>query len=179
MTPPTLSTERLLLVPFGATHLNDRYVSWLNDPDVVQFSEQRHRSHDLSSCEAFVRSFDHGPNHLWAIEEQKSGRHIGNITTACDVPNKIADIQILLGERDIWGYGYGAEAWQAVMDYLFNSGFRKVTAGTMAVNHGMLKIMSKCGMQVEGRRADHFIFEGRSVDLIFSAAFAANDQTKT
>lgn len=172
MIPPPLRTERLRLSPFEQKHLTKRYVSWLNDPEVVRYSEQRHRTHSISSCQDFVKRFDTGPNHFWAIEEAESGTHIGNITTECDVPNSVADIQILLGDRTAWGRGYGAEAWAAVMRYLFETGYRKITAGTMSENHGMRRIMEKCGMAVEGVRKAQFLLNGQTVDLIHAAAFA-------
>ncbi len=172
LTAPRLETERLVLSPFQQRHLTAAYVSWLNDPEVVRYSEQRHRGHSLESCRTFIDGFRDGPDHLWAIEEKTArNRHIGNITTAVDEPNGVADIQILIGDRHSWGTGLGAEAWRAVMDYLFAEGFRKITAGTMAENTGMLRIMEKCGMAEEGRKAGQFILDGRPVDLVMSAKF--------
>lgn len=79
---PVLRTSRLRLEPFAEPHLTERYVGWLNDPDVVRFSEQRHRRHTLASCEAYWRSFEGTPNHFWAIvADDASLGHIGNINT--------------------------------------------------------------------------------------------------
>ena len=79
---PRLNTERLTLMPFSAEFLTQGYVAWLNDPEVVRYSEQRHRNHTLESCRQFVETFAGGPSHLWAIIEKKQGfGHIGNINT--------------------------------------------------------------------------------------------------
>lgn len=173
-TAPTLQTKRLTLVAFTDEHLTERYVGWLNDPEVVRYSEQRHRRHTLSSCREFVASFADGPSHLWAIVEKEQGLgHIGNINSAVDAPNSTADVAIVIGDRRAWGRGLGSEAWMAVVDYLVGpGGMRKVTAGAMAENKAMLKIMGKAGMAEEGRRRGQALRDGRAVDVVLTARFA-------
>lgn len=173
-TAPTLDTKRLTLVAFADEHLTEHYVGWLNDPEVVRYSEQRHRKHTVASCREFVGSFAAGPSHLWAIVAKDRGLgHIGNINSAVAPPNRTADVAILIGEKKAWGRGFGAEAWMAVVDYLLGpGGMRKVTAGTMAENEAMLKIMAKAGMTEEGRRLGQFLLDGRAVDVILTGRFA-------
>jgi ribosomal-protein-alanine N-acetyltransferase len=170
---PQIETKHLRLVPFSEKHLVERYVSWLNDPEVVCYSEQRHQQHTLESCRKFWQSFDDTPNLYWAIEEATTGRHIGNIDAHIDIPNKVADVGIVLGEKNIWGKGYGSEAWNGVLGHLLGQeGIRKVTAGTMASNAGMLGIMRNAGMIEEGRRPKSFIQGGNEIDLVLVARFA-------
>jgi len=170
---PLLRAGRLSLRPFAPAFLAPRYVAWLNDPEVVRYSEQRHRMHSLESCRAYVESFAGTPHHLWAIvANEPSLGHIGNLAATVDAPNAVADLAIVVGERAVWGRGYGAEAWQAACDWLLgDGGMRKVTAGTMAENKGMLAIMRKCGMVEEGRRRDQFLLEGHPVDAVEVALF--------
>ena len=173
---PTILTERLVLVPFGEEHLTPRYVAWLNDPDVVRFSELRHSSHDLASCKAYLRSFGESPHYFWAImTDHPSAWHIGNITAHVDVSNRLADVGILIGEKQVWGLGYGTEVWGAVCTFLLGgAGLRKVAAGTMASNTGMLYIMKKAGMFEEARRLDHYLRDGQPEDLVYCALFGSN-----
>lgn len=170
----TLRTARLTLeAPFPDRLLTDRYVSWLNDPTLMRFSEQRHRTHTLESCRAFVRGFDSGPNRLWAIEAVTDGLgHIGNITAMIDPNNSLADVGILIGAPAAKGRGYGLEAWTAVLDFLLKDlGLRKVTAGCIADNIPMRRIMERSGMRMDGRRERHFLVEGRAVDVVHAALF--------
>lgn len=171
--PETLVTERLCIVPFSDRHLTNRYVGWLNDPEVVRYSEQRHRRHTLASCEAFVDSFRHSPSFLWAIETaQGPALHIGNIAAYVDAVNSVADVTILLGERSAWNRGFGLEAWTAVCNHLLDDvRIRKVTAGTLADNAGMRWIMRRSGMVDDGVRAAHYLLDGRPVDLVYAALF--------
>ncbi len=170
---PTLETTRLRLVPFAERHLTERYVGWLNDPDVVRYSEQRHRRHSLDSCRRYFESLAGSSDHFWAIEAKDPALgHIGNITVTVDEPNRVGDVAILLGEKSAWGGGLGGEAWGEVCRFLLAEGaMRKVSAGTMATNHAMLGIMRRTGMIEEGRRPRHFLLDGAEVDLIYVALY--------
>ena len=128
---------------------------WFADKDVVRYSELRH---------GIMREF---PGSLWAIHADK---HIGNLGVEYDIPNQTADLSILIGEKDYWGKGYGLEAWSAMLRHLLET-YRKVTAGTMAVNKPMLRVFEKSDMEIEGVRKRHFLFEGQEVDLIMAAKF--------
>lgn len=160
-------------MPFSEEHLTERYVGWLNDPEVVRYSEQRHRRHTLASCREYWRSFQSSPNYFWALIEHERGLgHIGNMNAYVDPPNRVADVGILIGERAVWRGGYGMEAWQAVCDFLLHEGgIRKVTAGAMATNSGMLAIMRKAGMVEDGRRVRHYLVGDEEVDLVYAALF--------
>lgn len=169
-----LVTPRLLLEPFPDELLTERYVSWLNDPDVVRFSEQRHRVHTLDSCRDFVASFAGTPNGLWAMREKSRGlRHIGNISTEVDLVAGVGDIRILVGEKDCWGTGLGAEAWIAVMEHLFNDlGLARVTAGTVMENAGMRRIMAKSGMTETHTEPAPTPIDGRPATFVFAERLA-------
>ena len=167
-----ICTSRLRIVPFAERHLTERCVGWLNDPEVVRYSEQRHRRHDLESCKDYFESIARSPGFFSAIEERAQDRHIGNISIAVDPANDIADISILLGDRTTWGSGFGFEAWKAVLDTLLGcERFRKVTGGAMASNRAMIRIMEKADMRLDGRRTAHYLLNGLPVDIVHYASF--------
>lgn len=174
--PFILQTAHLTLRPFDQQiHLTDRYVAWLNDSDVVRFSEQRHRTHTLESCRAFTESFADGPSRLWAIEQTADSLHIGNIHADIDPANGLADVAILIGDRSSWGKGYGFEAWDAVLGWLLKSAkIRKVVAGCMRSNTAMVKLMAKSGMTPDGIRHAHYMLDGQPEDIVFCARFSAS-----
>lgn len=165
--------ERLSLIPFSEKYLSESYVRWLNDPEVIKYSEQRHRKHTLNSCREYMLSFIDTPHLFWAIvcKDEKLG-HIGNINAYVDLKNRVADIGIIIGERTVWGKGYGLEAWRAVCDYMLrDTNTRKVAAGTLANNIGMIKIMERTGMEADGIRRKHYLFEDKEVDIVFYARY--------
>lgn len=172
-----IETVRLTICPFEKKHLNQRYVDWLNDREVVRYSEQRHKRHSIESCTAYWEQLKTSSSLYWAIEAKDLGqKHIGNITAHIDCSNKVADVGILLGEKSIWGQGYGREAFGAVCNFLLaQAGIRKVTAGTMAANLGMRGIMRQLGMRDDGYRKNHFLLDGKQVDAVYGALYRADD----
>jgi [ribosomal protein S5]-alanine N-acetyltransferase len=169
-----LTAERLELRPFNDCFLSERYVGWLNDKQTVRYSEQRHRRHTLETCRTYAHSFANTPNYFWAIiHTDPSVGHIGNITATVDVPNRVADLAILVGESQVRGQGYGFEAWARACRFLLqDAGLRKVTAGTMGINEPMLRIMRASGMVEEGRRRGQFLVDGKAIDAVLMALFA-------
>lgn len=143
-----ITTDRLQIIPFAEEHLTDRYIAWLNDPEVTKYSEQRLKKHTLESCRAYWQSFQNSPNYFWAsISKDPSLGYIGTMTAYVDEKNKAADVGIMIGEKAAWGQGHGLEAWQAVCNWLFiSAGIEKITAGTDARNTAMRRVMAKAGM---------------------------------
>jgi ribosomal-protein-alanine N-acetyltransferase len=170
---PIITTPRLRIVPFSEEHLTTRYVNWLNDPEVVRYSEQRHHQHTPESCRQYWKSFIASPHYFWAIIVTNGDLgHIGNMNAYVDLRNSVCDLGILIGQKAAWNRGYGFEAWVAVCGYLLrNVGMRKVAAGCLSVNEGMLSIMKRAGMVEDGRRLRHYLCEGREVDVVHAALF--------
>lgn len=166
-------TNRLCITPFGEQHLTDRYIGWLNNKALMLYSEQRHRQHNIETCRAYLSSFKSTPHYFWAIETNENDiGHIGNINAYVDEHNKLADIGIVIGEEGARKKGYGVEAWKAVCTFLFNElSIRKITAGTMAENSAMLKIMQQAGMTDDGVRSRHYLHNGQEMDIIYMALF--------
>lgn len=165
-----VETSRLKILPFKEEFLTQTYVAWLNDPEVVKHSEQRHRSHSLESCRQYFEFIQSSPHGFYAIVAKDPGTHIGNATVTVDLNNRVADISIMIGDRAFWGKRLGSEAFCALVDNLLNTGqFRKITAGTMAANIKMLKSIEKAGMKVECRRKDHYLLDGKPVDMVYAA----------
>lgn len=168
-------TDRLCLKPMRNCFIGKEYISWLNDSLVVKFSEQRHKNHTLSTCKAYVESFEKSSSFLWAIFVKDKDKHIGNISARIDLPNSIADIGILIGEKDYWGKGFATESFSAVVYFLLHDvNIRKITAGMISSNIGMRKVAEKIGMIPDGVRNRHYFFEGQEVDVIYYALFREN-----
>lgn len=161
------------LTPFSESLLTDRYVSWLNDPSIMRFSENRHRVHTVESCREFVHTFEDGPDLLWAIVvAQDEIGHVGNIVARVDRPNALADVSIMVGDKRVRGNGIGLAAWTRVCRFLLlDLAIRKVSAGTLATNKPMLSVMEKAGMRPDGRRKRHYLVEGEEVDMVHACLF--------
>lgn len=172
MTP--IVTDRLILmpvVPDPRCPSIPKMVGWLNDKDVVRYSEQRHKIHTIKSQMDYLNSFLF-PSQLRLI--LTNDEIIGTISARVDNHNSVANLGILIGERQHWGKGVGSEAWKAMMDHLFELGIRKIEAGCMSNNEAMKNIFRKCHMNLEGWRDYHFVFNGEPIHMIEVGAFNAS-----
>lgn len=170
---PNLDLPRCRVMRFSADHLTEKYVAWLNDPEVVRFSEQRHYQHTAESCRAYFQSQGNSDGLFLAImAKDETLGHIGNMGVSWDAHNRVADVSIVVGDKRAWNKGYASEAWMGLIQYLkTQTKALKITAGTMATNQGMLNLMLLSGMQVEGIRKAHLLWQGQAVDVVLAATF--------
>ena len=169
----SIETSRLWLTTVHEEHHFSTIVGWLNDPEVVLFSDQRHRKHTIDTYRDYLRRFQGSPHKYWFILTREAGAIIGTVSAYIDLPNAVADVGILIGDRLYWQGGYGGEAFAGVIGWLFSSqGVRKVNAGAMASNKGMIGVMRKVGMIEEGRRRRYYLQGDSEVDMILATVFA-------
>ena len=89
-------------------------------------------------------------------------------------------IGIGIGERDLWGKGYGSDAMQVALRYAFTElNLRRITLNVYEYNLRAIRSYEKIGFQHEGRIRQYMLREGRRWDLIHmgilkEAWFAAN-----
>jgi RimJ/RimL family protein N-acetyltransferase len=175
--PQVLESERLRLRAFTPEDIQANYVAWLNDPQVVQFSNQRFHKHSETSCCQYLASFVHTENRFLAIEDKLTHELMGTLTMYINPNHQTADVGILIGNTNHWGKGYGYEAFALAVEALLQAKLRKVTAGTMACNLGMIKVMQKCGMSQEAIRTAQEILDGQAVDILYFAKFPMHSVT--
>ncbi|MEO0443044.1 MAG: GNAT family N-acetyltransferase, partial [Pseudomonadota bacterium] len=170
-----LQSERLTLDLFTTENITADYVSWLNNTEVMRFSNQRFTHHNMDSCKDYFHSINKSDALFLSINQRRHQRYIGTMTVYFARAHRTADIGILIGDPQVWGQGFGREAWLLLLSTLLNAvNVRKVTAGTLACNHGMLAIMKNCGMRADGQRSQQELIDGQAVDILHFAAFQAN-----
>jgi RimJ/RimL family protein N-acetyltransferase len=161
--------ELFLLKPDQVT---DAYVNWLNDAQVNRYLESRFAVADLDSTRQFVANALAGVATLFlGIRSRSLNRHVGNIKLGpIDRHHGLGEIGILVGDRAAWGQGVATEAISLLIHIAHEElGLRKLTAGCYASNVGSVRAFIKAGFVVEGRRAAHFILDGRPEDLVLLA----------
>lgn len=167
-----LEHGHFILRPFTQADVTARYLSWLNDKEITRFSELRHRATDQEGASAYVEAMTGAGNGFWAIEHHEFS-HVGNIAIYFDRPNKSGDLSILLGERSVWGKGIAREAWRLVMEWALTKGdCRRVSAGTMAANTAMIRVMDRTGMTFDARHQKQFLLDNQPVDGVYYVRFA-------
>ncbi len=167
-----LSGNNVLLKPFSASDINAAYMGWLNDPNVVRFSNQRFFKHDRESCMRYQASFEGTDNLFMSVRRLSDDSPIGTITAYVARHHGTVDVGIMIGDSSVWGMGYGQDAWDTMTSWLLGcEDIRKLTAGTLACNLGMIKLMERSGMSLEAVRKAQEIVEERSEDMLYYAKF--------
>ena len=157
---------------FVESDITENYITWLNDPEVVKFSDQRFKQHSFASCYEYYKTFQNSNNLFIRILDKNSETAIGTMTVYFDFNHQLADIGILIGNKDFWGKGMGQEAWNCIMNLLLQQeNIRKVTGGTLSCNYGMINIMQNTGMQDDGIRRNHALVNGKWHDILYFSKF--------
>jgi len=168
---PIIIDRNIKILPFNESHINSNYVSWLNDAEVVRYSEQRHFNHTLKTCLDYYLQQKNSNNFFLAIELLENNfKHVGNIGVKIDQYNKIADLSIMIGDKSIWGSGIGSRAWILTINTLLDKlNFRRVTAGTMEINLNMIRLIYRSGMKIDAVLPGRFLFEGSEIGLVMAS----------
>lgn len=164
-----LECPRLRLCPLSPGDVNDRYVSWLNDPEVTRYLHSGRTPSTIESLRSYVGRFEESESDLiWAIIDRASDRHIGNVTlNRISWDHRKADTGLLLGEKDFWGRGYATEAWYLVADHAFRDlALHKVLAGACVANVGSINALKRVGFREEGIAREEFHLNGTYLDVV-------------
>lgn len=171
---PCLKGVRILLEPFRSSDVTLEYLGWLNDPQVVRFSNQRFHQHSAETCKKYLSSFVGTSNWFLKIVDSHNGLTVGTMTAYALMHHGTVDLGILIGRREVWGQGLGQDAWNTLMGwFLEKAKLRKVTGGAMRANVAMVRIMEKSGMTLEAVRGAQELLEGKPQDLLYYAKFHA------
>jgi RimJ/RimL family protein N-acetyltransferase len=100
----------------------DRYVRWLNDPGVTRTLSARYplgREGEREILERFTRSASYRDVNF-AIEDSETGEHIGAIGIGGTYyESRWGTLGIFIGEKDLWGKGYGFDALRTMLRFAF------------------------------------------------------------
>lgn len=164
-----LEGKRIYLREIKVEDVNQNYCGWMNDPDVNKYLESRFAAHSIVSLKKYVKNIiSDRLNVFFAIILKTENKHIGNIKLGpINNVHNVADIGIIIGEKDCWGKGYATEAINLVVNYAFTRlNLHKITAGCYATNKGSLNAFLKAGFSQEGVRKQHCFSDGKYVDDI-------------
>lgn len=146
----------------------ERYVEWLNDPEINRYLETRWYEQNLSSVSDFINSqMENNHSYLFAIIKNDTNQHIGNIKIGPVNPyHHHADISYFIGEKALWGKGIATEAVKLVCDFGFNKlNLHRIEAGAYSSAISSWKLLEKLGFKREGVFRNQVISEGEYIDV--------------
>ncbi len=145
--------------------VSQNYVAWLNDDDVVKYTEQRWRKHTIDDVRDYVsRTLSSDTEFLYGIFVD--GEHVGNIKLgAVSRHHKTAWISFLIGNKAFWGHGVATAAIAALIKIAFTEfDLEKLSAGTYANNTASEIALKRNGFKLEAVREKQYVFDGERID---------------
>lgn len=142
---------------------------WGQDPDVVRWMSSGYPE----SLEQARRRLAEAPrngyeNCRFIIESLSDRRAVGFVRLRGAKPEVgNAELDIQLGEKDVWGRGYATEAMRLACRYGFDEmRLHRISLDFVAENTAARRVYEKVGFVEEGRVRECFRRDGRWHDMI-------------
>jgi RimJ/RimL family protein N-acetyltransferase len=137
---------------------------WYADPEVARLARYQDAPMRSDEIDRFFQLRALGSESLtMAIHDRETNRLIGSCAISqVDGDNGSAMYHITIGEKDMWGRGYGTEATQLMIDHAFGTlGLHRVALTVFEFNERAIRAYRRCGFVVEGRSRESIWRDGR------------------
>jgi ribosomal-protein-alanine N-acetyltransferase len=174
--------KHVQLQPFDVNHLHDpAYYGWLCDKEVVRYigRDELLQGIPFEEAQKYVQQLWQSPFcSFFAVHETASRKFIGtakvNFMSEDGRKHGIADIGIMLGDRNYWGRGLSVDVLRAVSSHAFDQlKARKLTAGAFSVNEPVIKAFLRIGFRVDGRARQQLFVDDGYCDHVLMSCFEA------
>ena len=82
-------------------------------------------------------------------------------------PWQTTDMSVVIGEKDMWGQGYGTDAGRRLLQYAFDElGFHRVAIGVVGFNTRALRFWTGLGFRQEGVQRQGYYCDNQYSDFI-------------
>jgi len=149
-----------------------RFVVWMNDTQVTRGLLVA-QPMSLADEEKWFEQMQTRPKeeHVLGIEiATPDGRweHIGNCSFHnVDWRSRVAEVGIVIGEKQYWGQGYGSDAMRLLLRHGFNTlNLNRIYLHVFENNPGAIRSYEKVGFVHEGRLREDIFKEGRYLDVL-------------
>ncbi len=163
--PPYLIGQGLTLQTLTRTDITSPYIDWMNDPEIVSYTEQRFNPVTADTTILYINQMAKSSADLFYGIYQ-DGMHVGTIKLgAINSNHKTADLSYIIGAKQHWGKGIASLAILAMTEIGFSQlNLVKICAGIYANNIGSLRVLEKNGFVLEGVRKAQISYEDQRVD---------------
>lgn len=156
----------------GVEHSDlERFVDWLNDPEVreglkmvlpLSMAEEEQWFEGMLKRPAVERPF------VVEVQQGDAWVAIGN----CSIFNidwrcRSAEVGILIGEKQLWGQGFGTKIMLGLIQIGFEIlNLNRIMLDVYETNRRAIRTYEKAGFQLEGRKRQGMYKNGRFIDVL-------------
>jgi len=162
--------EQLYLRPLERADLNEHYLGWLNDPEVMRYMETGTFPTTVQDLDKFYQDVTGSRSQvILAVVDKKSDQHIGNIKLGpIHWIHRYGTFGMLIGDKNFWGKGAGQEATRLAVEYgFYRLNLRRIDLGVFAEHASAVRCYEKVGFQVEGRLRQDLFHGGEYKDRLW------------
>lgn len=161
------SGERLCLRPLEVEE-GEILRAYLNDPENHQYLARFRPLNGREEREWLEGIHKQEGEFLFGVALREEERLIGSCGLhRASLPNRSAELGILIGDPAFHGKGYGAEAIGLLLEYGFNSlGLHRVGLRVYANNERGIRCYEKCGFRREGAAREARWWDGKWLDIL-------------
>lgn len=146
------------------------WAAWLNDLAVtIPLGDEAYSQLPLERTREDLRLMLQNNDHVFTIVNLADDQAIGRILLfGLDLVNRSAMVGLFIGEKNLWGQGFGQDALKILLDYGFNLlNLHNIMLGVFAFNQRAIKSYSRIGFKEIGRRREARIIAGKKYDVVF------------
>ncbi|MBP6178599.1 MAG: GNAT family N-acetyltransferase [Anaerolineales bacterium] len=149
------------------------YAAWNQDTELTRLMDTRARLHSIKAIKEFFEKETLEPSpasHYFSIRALDDDRLLGDINF--DVINswgsRDAFVGIGIGSRADWGRGYGTDAMNIGLRFVFTElNLRRVTLTVFEYNPRAVRSYEKAGFKLEGRMRGALLKDGTRWDMLY------------
>jgi RimJ/RimL family protein N-acetyltransferase len=147
-------------------------LKWYNDPEVTQYIARYLPTTETAAAnwiEELARTKSN-TDVAFVVEAGIAGLEeaIGDCgLTQIDHRNQRAELSVVIGQKHLWGKGYGTEAARLLIEYGFGElSLHRVTSLVLEFNERSIMLHRKLGFREEGRVRQSVFKRGRFWDTV-------------
>lgn len=163
------ASERIYLRPLSLDDVTERYLGWLRDQEVKAFLEVDGNELSLDDIRSYILAGpSSGSYFMYAICLRENDLHIGNVKVGpINMKHLIADLPVVIGDKDFWGKGIAVEAIALGNQIAFaEHGIRKLHGQIYRSNIGSIKAYCRAGWIIEGVIRGRYLVDGKPMDQV-------------
>jgi RimJ/RimL family protein N-acetyltransferase len=175
----TIEGTRAALGPLSRTYLG-HFHRWFNDMEVMTTYSIRWSPQSEEGADAWYRRVsDDRQAVAFMVYKRPEMMPIGySMLLNINHYHQTADFDIILGEKAIWGQGFGTEATQLTLDYAFTAlNLHSVMLTVRAFNERGLRAYERAGFRLFGRRRQARQLAGQRYDVLYMECLASEFQS--
>jgi len=162
-----LTGSSVYLRPMEKDDLKQLY-AWINNPEIRGLIGEVFAT-SQTGIEEYLAKIQADPNRVWfGIVIQEDDQLIGEAGLLRMFPAwRATDLSIIIGDKTVWGKGYGNEAMELLLDYAFGHlNYHRVAIGVVGTNERALRFYERIGFKREGIQRDGYYYAHEYQDFI-------------